>query len=171
MKHLCIPRPAPAPLHNDTAVSTLTGVIVMVILVVLLTTVLSAFLVITLPQKTAYIVADARYSIQNGYPVVTLFHRAGDAGYLSGHGTGYSLAVQVTSGGETITAVPDPAGLLWSPGTTLIVTRSGSGYTVTSDPARLRGRPQAFPGGDIIVSVIDTGTNGLAVSQKITIPG
>jgi hypothetical protein len=168
MKHFCIPRPAPDSLHNDTAVSTLIGVIVMVNLVVLLTVILSAFLVGSLPQKTAYFVADAQYSIQNGYPVVTLVHRAGDTGYLSGPGTGHSLAILVTSGGSTITAVPDPAGLRWSPGTTLFITRSGSGYTVTSDPARIQGTPQAFPGRDVTVSVLDTGGNILVYQKTLT---
>jgi len=168
MKHSCIPRPAPAPLHNDTAVSTLIGVIVMVTLVVLLTVILSAFLVGALPQKTAYFVADAQYSIKNGYPVVILLHRAGDTGYLSGPGNVHSLAILVTSGGSTITAVPDPAGLPWSPGTTLFITRSGSGYTVTSDLARIQGTPQAFPGSDVTVSVLDKGGNILVYQKTLT---
>lgn len=163
--------PHPATLQNDAAVSTLTGVIVMVTLVVLLTVILSAFMVVVLPQKTAYIIADAQYSTRGGYPVITLFHRAGDTGHVGGSGEGYSLVVQVSAQGNTNTAVPLPASLRWSPGTTIYITRSGSGYIVTGDPARIPGTPLAFPGGGFTVSVIDTGTNGLVFEKRFTIPG
>lgn len=171
MKPICIPRPAPAPLHNDEAVSTLIGVIFMVTLMVLLTVILSAFLVgvNAFPQKNPYVVADAEYRTGGGYPVVALVHRAGDAGHLSGSGTGYSFSVLVSSGGSTSTAVPDPAGLPWTRGTTLFIAWSGTGYTVTGDPARIQGTAQAFPDSEITVSVMSG--NWLVFEEKLTVTG
>lgn len=164
--------PAPGPLHSETAVSTLIGVILMVTLMVLLTVILSAFLVgITEPpQQTAHIVADARYGMQGSSPVVSLVHRGGDPAHFAGDGTGHSLEVLVSSGGSTIPAVPDPAGLPWSMGTTLSIIRSGSGYTLTGDPARFRGTPRAFPPGELTVSVMDTTRAGLVYQKTLMIP-
>ena len=173
MNHTRIPRPAPAPLQNDAAVSTFIGVLYMVTLIALLMVILVAFLagINSLPQKAPYIVADAQYSTWNGYPVIILIHRAGDAAHLLGPGTGYSFAVMVTAEGSTWSAVPDPAGLPWTPGSKIYVARSGSGYIVTGDPGRLQGTPRAFPEGEVIISVVDTWNNGLVYEEVFVLPG
>ena len=107
---------------NDSAVSALIGVILLVALVVIMTAVISVFffgLIGDLPQKTAYVAAEAKYNTQYGYPLITLSNRAGDTGLLSGSGDGYPIAVQITTPVGSVTASPYPVGLKWAPGTYL----------------------------------------------------
>jgi len=161
------------PPRNDAAVSTLTGVILMVALVVLMTAIVSSFLLgVILPtHKSAYIVADAKVTSENGYPLVTLLNRGGDYCYFSGTGSGYPISVQISSGGRSETALPAPAGLVWEPGSALYITYSGTGYDVTDDPAQINGTPRQFPGNEVTVSVIDTSNSLLVYSKKLTIAG
>jgi hypothetical protein len=170
MKRPSIPRHQSSPLQNDAAVSTIIGVILMVFLVVVLTAVVASviFGLVGPIQKSAYIAVDAQYTTQNGYPLVTLRNLQGDTGHLSGSGRGYPLAILISSGGSSGTATPDPAGLVWAPGTTLLITRTSTGYNVTDDLTRIQGTPLGFPGNEITVSVIDTTQNILVYSRTIT---
>ncbi|WFN37895.1 type IV pilin N-terminal domain-containing protein [Methanomicrobium antiquum] len=156
---------------NDSAVSALIGVILLVALVVIMTAVISVFffgLIGDMHQKTAYVVAEAKYNTQYGYPLITLSNRAGDTGLLSGSGDGYPIAVQITTPGGSVTASPYPVGLKWAPGTYLFIIRTDAGYTVTDDPNKINGTPMAFLGNEITVNIIDTVSDVLIYSQKIT---
>ncbi|MCX6692759.1 MAG: type IV pilin N-terminal domain-containing protein [Methanoregula sp.] len=173
MKPPRISQPVSTSLQTDAAVSTLIGVILMVALVLVLTAILSTLLFgfITPAQKSAYLTADAQYSTQNGYPVITLLHRGGDTGQLPGSGKGYPLLVQISSEGSSETACPDPVGLVWAPGSTLYITRTSTGYNVTNALGWIPASSQTFPGNEVTVSVIDTSNNLPVYSKKLTIAG
>jgi FlaG/FlaF family flagellin (archaellin) len=173
MKQHRISPPVSPAMKNDTAVSALIGVITMVALVVILTAIISIFLFsFTVPvQKSVYFAADAQYSTQQGYPLVTLFHRGGDPVFLASSGNGSVFGIQISSGSSSGIATPDPAGLVWKPGMALFITRSGTGYNVTNDLTRISGPSQVFPGNEITVSVIDKNNDLLVYSKKLTIAG
>ena len=68
-------------------------------------------------------------------------------------------------------ARPDPVDLAWAPGSTLYITRTSTGYSVTNAVAQIPASPLAFPGNDVTVSVIDSSNNLLVYSKKLTIAG
>lgn len=157
---------------NDSAVSALIGVILIVALVLILTAVISVvflgFISGVPLQKTAYIAAEAKYNTQYGYPLVSLYNKAGDTGLLSGTGSGYPITVLISTTDGSANATPDPENLKWAPGTFLFIIRTDTGYTITDDPDRITGTPLAFPGNDITVTIIDTVENVLIYNKKIT---
>ncbi|ADN35659.1 hypothetical protein Mpet_0891 [Methanolacinia petrolearia DSM 11571] len=160
-----------SPELNDLAVSALTGVIIIIILVLIMTSVISLVffsLIGGVPlQKNAYIVAEAKYSTKYGYPLVSLFNKAGDTGLFSGSGSGYPIEIQISAAGEIKTASPDTENLKWTPGTSLFIMRTDAGYTITDNPDGTNKTPLAFPGNEITVAVIDTANNILIFSQKV----
>jgi hypothetical protein len=160
-----------SPGRNDPAVSALIGVITIIVLVLIMTGGISVVFISLIGgvplQKNAYIVAEAKYNTQYGYPLVSLFNRAGDTGLLSGSGSGYPIAVQISAAGESITASPDPGNLKWAPGTSLFIIRTDTGYTITDNPDGINITPLAFPGSEITVTVIDTAGNVIIYSQKV----
>lgn len=160
--------------QKNPAVSALIGVILMIALTVVLAAIISAVLfglISSTSHKSAYIVADAQYTLATGYPSVMLSHLQGDSGHLSGSGAGYPLSIRITSGGSSGTVIPDPAGLIWSPGIRLFIVKTGTGYIVTADPARITGTLQAFPGSEVQVSVIDIANNILVFEKTVGIAG
>ena len=155
--------------QNDDGVSALLGVILMIALVVSLTGILSGFFLgFMMPvQKTVYLIADAQYSQKNGSPLITLSHQGGEALPLSGLGP---ASIQVVSSSGSQTAQPDPSGLVWKPGMTLYIARTSAGYTVTNDVNRIPASPLEFPGGQTIVSIVDSSNTMLIYSKTLQIP-
>jgi len=156
---------------KNQAVSTLIGVLLVIALTVALAAIISVVSLGILSgssPKSAYIMAEAVYSDSAGYQVVLIRHLQGDAGYFSGSGAGYPLAIRVSSGGTEGTAVPHPVGLAWTAGTTLSLVRSGSGYHIATDISLIPETPVEFSGDEISISVIDTRTNLLVYSSSIT---
>lgn len=160
-----------SPEQNDPAVSALIGVIIIIILVLIMAGVLSVLFFSIMGgvplQKNAYIVAEAKYNTQYGYPLVSLFNHAGDTGLLSGSGSGYPISVRISAGGEILTASPDPENLKWAPGTYLYIIRTDTGYTITDNPNGINKTPLAFPGSEITVTVIDNANNVVIYSQNL----
>lgn len=165
------------PDKRESAVSALIGVILVLFLMVLLTGIISAVLMGFLSGmsfKSAYIVVDAQYSTQNGYPSVTLMHLQGDPGYLSEAntgGTGYPLIIRIETVDGSSVVVPLPPGQIWKPGTLLFVTHSDTGYVVTADRTQIPGSRLNFPGNDIRISVIDALNQVLVYSKTFIING
>ena len=95
----------PGKVKKNPAVSTVFGILLVIALTVALAAIISVVslgLLSGYSPKSAYIVAEVHYSDADGYPVVFLRHIQGDAGYLSGSGAGYPLAIQVSSGLELV---------------------------------------------------------------------
>lgn len=164
----------PGKVKKNPAVSTVFGILLVIALTVALAAIISVVslgLLSGYSPKSAYIVAEVHYSDTDGYPVVFLRHIQGDAGYLSGSGAGYPLAIQVSSGGDGGVAVPYPVGLAWSAGKTLSLVRTGSGYHIATDISLIPEPLVTFPGDEIQISVIDTRSNLLVFSSSITLAG
>ncbi|MCA1917179.1 LamG domain-containing protein [Methanospirillum hungatei] len=165
------------PVKSESAVSALIGVILLLFLLVLLTGIISAVLfgfLSGMSFKSAYIVVDAQYSTQNGYPSITLMHLQGDPGYFADiktDGPGYPLTIRIETVDGSSVAVPRPPGQIWRPGTLLFITHSDTGYVVTADKAQIPGTRLPFPGDDIRLSVIDSRNQVLVYSKTFIING
>ncbi len=182
MKPSCIPRPVSPSLHNDTVVSTLIGVILMIALVVVLTTIIAMVLFGSVNpkymQKSVYIAGTAKETaITQGalpYHLLTFKPIAGDPLSITGQrapsGTPTTLIITGPDGRNLTPDASSLSGSLYGR-TMYIYQKSGSNacqFIITDKVPNVNGLPPMVIG-KYTIQLIDEKVHVLASSYPTDI--
>ncbi|MFA7695009.1 MAG: hypothetical protein WCX63_05700 [Methanoregula sp.] len=114
-------------------------------------------------HKSAYVVPDFSFTNVSGHSVVAVFHRAGDPVYFTNTSAGsYRAGFYIDTLSGTYPAVPVSTFQQLSPGDTVYIYYTGSGFSATKN---LTGSGFSFlPAGILNVRLIDE-TNHVLIAQ------
>lgn len=125
--------------------------------------------VIPFTEKTAYLVP--RFGIGNisGQTVITIFDRGGEPVYFNGSPAAkYRADLYVDTQSGSYKAVPSPALTAFTPGDTIYIYYTGSGFVLTNT---LSGTAfPSLPAGKLVVRFVDA-TSGVLIAKEELVQG
>ncbi|MCU0633189.1 MAG: type IV pilin [Methanolinea sp.] len=162
--------------QQDAGVNEVIASILMVALVIVLAIIIGSivFGVIVLQPKSAYIPPRVEVVNVSGVggqqQVISLYSRGGDQAFLQkGDGVQYALGIYVETGSASYRVTPDPGVETFSPGQTLFIYNSSSGFRATDNMTGKALTP--LPPGSLTLRLVDENAKLLVYKEGLAIGG